>query len=83
MNVYGYDEARYNNQFLEAMRTAEQAFLRDTQSFSTKRDLTDNQVLADEYKKAYIEMPNTKYDGGVIWKRLKNKEETMYYSLHF
>ena len=67
MNVYGYDEARYNNQFLEAMRTAEQAFLRDTQSFSTKRDLTDNQVLADEYKKAYIEMPNTKYDGGVIF----------------
>lgn len=67
MNFYGYDEARYNNQFLEAMRTAEQAFLRDTQSFSTKRDLTDNQVLADEYKKAYIEMPNTKYDGGVIF----------------
>lgn len=67
MNVYGYDEARYNNQFLEAIRTAEQAFLRDTQSFSTKRDLTDNQVLADEYKKAYIEMPNTKYDGGVIF----------------
>lgn len=67
MNVYGYDETRYNNQFLEAMRTAEQAFLRDTQSFSTKRDLTDNQVLADEYKKAYIEMPNTKYDGGVIF----------------
>lgn len=67
MNVYGYDEARYNNQFLEAMKTAEQAFLRDTQSFSTKRDLTDNQVLADEYKKAYIEMPNTKYDGGVIF----------------
>ena len=67
MNVYGYDEARYNNQFLEAMRTAEQAFLRDTQSFSTKRDLTDNQVLSDEYKKAYIEMPNTKYDGGVIF----------------
>lgn len=67
MNVYGYDEARYNNQFLEAMRTAEQAFLRDTQSFSTKRDLTDNQVLADEYKKAYIDMPNTKYDGGVIF----------------
>ena len=67
MNFYGYDETRYNNQFLEAMRTAEQAFLRDTQSFSTKRDLTDNQVLADEYKKAYIEMPNTKYDGGVIF----------------
>lgn len=67
MIFYGYDEARYNNQFLEAMRTAEQAFLRDTQSFSTKRDLTDNQVLADEYKKAYIEMPNTKYDGGVIF----------------
>ena len=67
MNFYGYDEARYNNQFLEAMRTAEQAFLRDTQSSSTKRDLTDNQVLADEYKKAYIEMPNTKYDGGVIF----------------
>lgn len=67
MNFYGYDEARYNNQFLEAMRTAEQAFLRDTQSFSTKRDLTDNQVLVDEYKKAYIEMPNTKYDGGVIF----------------
>lgn len=67
MNVYGYDEARYNNQFLEAMRTAEQAFLRDTQSFSTKRYLTDNQVLSDEYKKAYIEMPNTKYDGGVIF----------------
>lgn len=67
MNFYGYDEAKYNNQFLEAMRTAEQAFLRDTQSFSTKRDLTDNQVLADEYKKAYIEMPNTKYDGGVIF----------------
>ena len=67
MNFYGYDEARYNNQFLEAMRTAEQAFLRDTQSFSTKRDLTDNQVLSDEYKKAYIEMPNTKYDGGVIF----------------
>ena len=67
MNFYGYDEARYNNQFLEAMRTAEQAFLRDTQSFSTKRDLTDNQVLADEYKKAYIEMPNTKYDGVVIF----------------
>lgn len=67
MNFYGYDEARYNNQFLDAMRTAEQAFLRDTQSFSTKRDLTDNQVLADEYKKAYIEMPNTKYDGGVIF----------------
>ena len=52
MIFYGYDEARYNNQFLEAMRTAEQAFLRDTQSFSTKRDLTDNQVLSDEYKKA-------------------------------
>lgn len=67
MIFYGYDEARYNNQFLDAMRTAEQAFLRDTQSFSTKRDLTDNQVLADEYKKAYIEMPNTKYDGGVIF----------------
>ena len=67
MIFYGYDETRYNNQFLEAMRTAEQAFLRDTQSFSTKRDLTDNQVLADEYKKAYIEMPNTKYDGGVIF----------------
>ena len=67
MIFYGYDEARYNNQFLEAMRTAEQAFLRDTQSFSTKRDLTDNKVLADEYKKAYIEMPNTKYDGGVIF----------------
>ena len=67
MIFYGYDEARYNNQFLEAMRTAEQAFLRDTQSFSTKRDLTDNQVLADEYKKAYIEMPNTKYDGGIIF----------------
>lgn len=67
MVFYGYDEAKYNNQFLEAMRTAEQAFLRDTQSFSTKRDLTDNQVLADEYKKAYIEMPNTKYDGGVIF----------------
>jgi len=67
MIFYGYDEARYNSQFLEAMRTAEQAFLRDTQSFSTKRDLTDNQVLADEYKKAYIEMPNTKYDGGVIF----------------
>ena len=67
MILYGYDETRYNNQFLEAMRTAEQAFLRDTQSFSTKRDLTDNQVLADEYKKAYIEMPNTKYDGGVIF----------------
>lgn len=67
MNFYGYDEAKYNNQFLEAMRTAEQAFLRDTQSFSTKRDLTDNQVLSDEYKKAYIEMPNTKYDGGVIF----------------
>lgn len=67
MNFYGYDEAKYNNQFLEAMRTAEQAFLRDTQSFSTKRDLTDNQILADEYKKAYIEMPNTKYDGGVIF----------------
>lgn len=67
MNFYGYDETRYNNQFLEAMRTAEQAFLRDTQSFSAKRDLTDNQVLADEYKKAYIEMPNTKYDGGVIF----------------
>ena len=67
MNFYGYDEARYNNQFLEAMRTAEQAFLRDTQSFSVKRDLTDNQVLSDEYKKAYIEMPNTKYDGGVIF----------------
>ena len=67
MIFYGYDEAKYNNQFLEAMRTAEQAFLRDTQSFSTKRDLTDNQVLADEYKKAYIEMPNTKYDGGVIF----------------
>lgn len=67
MNFYGYDEARYNNQFLEAMRTAEQAFLRDTQSSSTKRDLTDNQVLADEYKKAYIEMPNTKYDGGIIF----------------
>lgn len=67
MNFYGYDETRYNNQFLEAMRTAEQTFLRDTQSFSTKRDLTDNQVLADEYKKAYIEMPNTKYDGGVIF----------------
>ena len=33
MIFYGYDEARYNNQFLEAMRTAEQAFLRDTQSF--------------------------------------------------
>ena len=67
MIFYGYDETRYNNQFLEAMRTAEQAFLRDTQSFSAKRDLTDNQVLADEYKKAYIEMPNTKYDGGVIF----------------
>ena len=67
MIFYGYDEARYNNQFLDAMRTAEQAFLRDTQSFSTKRDLTDNQVLSDEYKKAYIEMPNTKYDGGVIF----------------
>lgn len=67
MNFYGYDETRYNNQFLEAMRTAEQAFLRDTQSFSAKRDLTDNQILADEYKKAYIEMPNTKYDGGVIF----------------
>ena len=67
MNFYGYNEERYNSQFLEAMRTAEQAFLRDTQSFSTKRDLTDNQVLADEYKKAYIEMPNTKYDGGVIF----------------
>lgn len=67
MIFYGYDETRYNNQFLEAMRTAEQAFLRDTQSFSTKRDLTDNQVLADEYKKAYIEMPNTKYDGGAIF----------------
>lgn len=67
MIFYGYDEARYNNQFLEAMRTAEQAFLRDTQSFSTKRDLTDNQILANEYKKAYIEMPNTKYDGGVIF----------------
>lgn len=67
MIFYGYDETRYNNQFLEAMRTAEQAFLRDTQSFSTKRDLTDNQVLSDEYKKAYIEMPNTKYDGGVIF----------------
>ena len=67
MIFYGYDETRYNNQFLEAMRTAEQAFLRDTQSFSTKRDLTDNQILADEYKKAYIEMPNTKYDGGVIF----------------
>ena len=67
MNFYGYNEERYNSQFLEAMRTAEQAFLRDTQSFFTKRDLTDNQVLADEYKKAYIEMPNTKYDGGVIF----------------
>ena len=67
MIFYGYDETRYNNQFLEAMRTAEQAFLRDTQSFSAKRDLTDNQVLSDEYKKAYIEMPNTKYDGGVIF----------------
>lgn len=67
MNFYGYNEERYNSQFLEAMRTAEQAFLRDTQSFSTKKDLTDNQVLADEYKKAYIEMPNTKYDGGVIF----------------
>ena len=67
MIFYGYDETRYNNQFLAAMRTAEQAFLRDTQSFSAKRDLTDNQVLADEYKKAYIEMPNTKYDGGVIF----------------
>ena len=33
MNVYGYDEARYNNQFLEAMRRAEQAFLRDTEFF--------------------------------------------------
>ena len=67
MNFYGYNEERYNSQFFDAMRTAEQAFLRDTQSFSTKRDLTDNQVLADEYKKAYIEMPNTKYDGGVIF----------------
>jgi hypothetical protein len=67
MNFYGYNEERYNSQFLEAMRTAEQAFLRDTQSFSAKRDLTDNQVLSDEYKKAYIEMPNTKYDGGVIF----------------
>lgn len=67
MTIYGYPKEKFDPKFLDALMTAEQLFLKDTQSYSLKRDLTTNEVLSSEYKRAFIKMPESNYDGGLIF----------------
>ena len=67
MTVYGYPEEKFEPKFLEAIKAAEYQFLRDTQNYSLKNDLSSNELLSPEYKRAFIKMPEANYDGGVIF----------------
>ena len=67
MTIYGYPEDKFEPKFLEAIKAAEYQFLRDTQNYSLKNDLSSNELLSPEYKRAFIKMPEANYDGGVIF----------------
>ena len=67
MTVYGYPEEKFEPKFLEAIKAAEYQFLRDTQNYSLKNDLSSNELLSPEYKRAFIKLPEANYDGGVIF----------------
>lgn len=67
MTIYGYPEDKFEPKFLEAIKAAEYQFLRDTQNYSLKNDLSSNELLNPEYKRAFIKLPEANYDGGVIF----------------
>jgi hypothetical protein len=67
MTIYGYQKEKFDPKFLDALMTAEQLFLKDTQSYSLRGDLSSNEILSSEYKRAFIKMPESNYDGGLIF----------------
>lgn len=67
MTIYGYQKEKFDPKFLDALMTAEQLFLKDTQSYSLRGDLSSNEILSSEYKRAFIKMPESNYNGGLIF----------------